>query len=71
MKQDELETLITDGLKLKLEAVRRKNFKGRRVRSTTSGMTRSEKRSAMSFVPVAVKAYFLAARETTWIVSPN
>jgi hypothetical protein len=68
---DELERISTQGLKLKLEAVRRKNpyFKG--SRRGISGMSRNEKLSAMSFANRVVKGYFRAVREFSWIVSPN
>ena len=74
--RDELENIITQGLKLKLESVRRKNpyFKGSRRGSEHMWivkMSQKEKLSAMSFTRCFVKAYFMVFREDSGLVSPN
>jgi hypothetical protein len=71
LSRDELEKISALGLKLTLQSVRRKNpyFKG--SRRGRSGMSRKEKRSAMSFANRVVEGYFRSIREFSWIVSPN
>jgi hypothetical protein len=68
--RDELEKMIIQGLSLRLEAVRRKNFKGRR-RGSDMKLSRKEKLAAMSCARSFVKAFFRVQRDLRWLVSPN
>jgi hypothetical protein len=77
LSKDELDEVITLGLKLKLEECRRKNpyFKGRRRGSAAKlgsvKMSRKEKLSLMRFARNIVEGYFAGVREHPGFVSPN
>jgi hypothetical protein len=66
-----LEKMITQGLRLQLQSARRKNPYFKRGSEYSVKMSRKEKRAAMSFARCVVRAYYLAARENTLLVSPN
>lgn len=69
----ELEKLFALGLKLELEAARRKNpyFKGSRQGPEHKKRSREERRAAVRFSRCFVKSYFIVQRSYDWLVSPN
>ena len=71
--RDELEKMITQGLRLQLESIQRKNpyFKGSRRGPEYMKMLRKERSAALSFTRHFVGAYFAAVRQVSGLVSRN
>jgi hypothetical protein len=69
--RDEAEKMITQGLTLKLEAIRRKNpyFKGSRRRPEHMKLSRKERREALRFAGNFAEAIFRLAIESNRFIS--